>query len=111
MFNIKSTFLLKTTEEKKCLQIFNIIAYNFICFKCGLVEDETVPDIMQKLFVECVYLWGMCVYIFMDKILIYIYCKNCVQGRHALVYDIHSTNETWEWVDLKEVGCNLICLV
>lgn len=51
------------------------------------------------------------VYIFMEKILIYIYCETCVQGRHALVYDIHTTNETWEWVDLKEVGCNLICLV
>lgn len=25
------------------------------------------------------------------------------QGRHALVYDINTTNETWEWVNLKEV--------
>ncbi|KAF3603020.1 hypothetical protein F2Q69_00038677, partial [Brassica cretica] len=25
------------------------------------------------------------------------------QGRHALVYDIHAANETWEWVDLKEI--------
>lgn len=26
-----------------------------------------------------------------------------LQGRHALVYDIHTANETWEWVNLKEV--------
>lgn len=26
------------------------------------------------------------------------------QGRHALVYDINTANETWEWVDLKEVN-------
>ena len=25
------------------------------------------------------------------------------QGRHALVYDINTANETWEWVNLKEV--------
>ncbi|CAN7117371.1 unnamed protein product [Brassica rapa subsp. narinosa] len=25
------------------------------------------------------------------------------QGRHALVYDINAINETWEWVDLKEI--------
>ncbi|KAL0676022.1 hypothetical protein Bca4012_004003 [Brassica carinata] len=24
-------------------------------------------------------------------------------GRHALVYDINAINETWEWVDLKEI--------
>ncbi|GLT44713.1 hypothetical protein SLA2020_185970 [Shorea laevis] len=24
-------------------------------------------------------------------------------GRHALVYDINTPNETWEWVDLKEI--------
>ncbi|XP_030457893.1 protein EMSY-LIKE 1 isoform X1 [Syzygium oleosum] len=29
---------------------------------------------------------------------------NPVEGRHALVYDIHTTNETWEWVDLKEIS-------
>ncbi|XP_059646379.1 protein EMSY-LIKE 1-like isoform X4 [Cornus florida] len=28
---------------------------------------------------------------------------NPVEGRHALVYDIHTANETWEWIDLKEV--------
>ncbi|KAL5983368.1 hypothetical protein ACLOJK_017452 [Asimina triloba] len=28
---------------------------------------------------------------------------NPVDGRHALVYDINTTNETWEWVDLKEI--------
>ncbi|ANM70675.1 ENT domain [Arabidopsis suecica] len=28
---------------------------------------------------------------------------NPVEGRHALVYDINSANETWEWVNLKEV--------
>ncbi|XP_044508961.1 protein EMSY-LIKE 1-like isoform X2 [Mangifera indica] len=28
---------------------------------------------------------------------------NPVEGRHALVYDIHTTNETWEWVNLKEI--------
>lgn len=27
-----------------------------------------------------------------------------LQGRHALVYDINTANETWEWVDLKEVS-------
>ncbi|KAL1293555.1 hypothetical protein HN51_054209 [Arachis hypogaea] len=25
-------------------------------------------------------------------------------GRHALVYDIRTANETWEWVDLKEIS-------
>ncbi|XP_021893922.1 protein EMSY-LIKE 1 isoform X2 [Carica papaya] len=25
-------------------------------------------------------------------------------GRHALVYDIGTANETWEWVDLKEIS-------
>ncbi|XP_031379203.1 protein EMSY-LIKE 1 isoform X2 [Punica granatum] len=29
---------------------------------------------------------------------------NPVEGRHALVYDIHTANETWEWVDLKEIS-------
>ncbi|PSS14517.1 Protein EMSY-LIKE like [Actinidia chinensis var. chinensis] len=28
---------------------------------------------------------------------------NPIEGRHALVYDINSANETWEWVNLKEV--------
>lgn len=28
---------------------------------------------------------------------------NPVDGRHALVYDINTANETWEWVDLKEI--------
>lgn len=28
---------------------------------------------------------------------------NPAEGRHALVYDIHKANETWEWVDLKEI--------
>ncbi|XP_060958568.1 protein EMSY-LIKE 1 isoform X2 [Cannabis sativa] len=28
---------------------------------------------------------------------------NDVEGRHALVYDINTANETWEWVDLKEI--------
>ncbi|XP_057982518.1 protein EMSY-LIKE 3 isoform X2 [Malania oleifera] len=26
------------------------------------------------------------------------------EGRHALVYDIRTANETWEWVDLKEIS-------
>ncbi|XP_054784862.1 protein EMSY-LIKE 1-like isoform X1 [Prosopis cineraria] len=26
------------------------------------------------------------------------------QGRHALVYDINTPSETWEWVDLKEIS-------
>ncbi|KAK4789558.1 hypothetical protein SAY86_016862 [Trapa natans] len=26
------------------------------------------------------------------------------EGRHALVYDIHTANETWEWVNLKEIS-------
>lgn len=30
-------------------------------------------------------------------------CDALFQGRHALVYDIGTTNETWEWVNLKEV--------
>lgn len=25
------------------------------------------------------------------------------QGQHALVYDINTARETWEWVDIKEV--------
>ncbi|XP_044485669.1 protein EMSY-LIKE 1 isoform X2 [Mangifera indica] len=29
---------------------------------------------------------------------------NPVEGRHALVYDIHTANETWEWVNLKEIS-------
>ncbi|XP_019428770.1 PREDICTED: protein EMSY-LIKE 3-like isoform X1 [Lupinus angustifolius] len=28
---------------------------------------------------------------------------NSVEGRHALVYDINSADETWEWVNLKEI--------
>ncbi|XP_062112231.1 protein EMSY-LIKE 1-like isoform X1 [Humulus lupulus] len=28
---------------------------------------------------------------------------NDVEGRHALVYDINTAHETWEWVDLKEI--------
>ena len=28
---------------------------------------------------------------------------SAVDGRHALVYDMNTPNETWEWVDLKEV--------
>ncbi|KAG7027775.1 Protein EMSY-LIKE 3 [Cucurbita argyrosperma subsp. argyrosperma] len=26
-----------------------------------------------------------------------------VKGQHALVYDINTTRETWEWVDIKEI--------
>ncbi|KAH7864508.1 hypothetical protein Vadar_030314 [Vaccinium darrowii] len=29
---------------------------------------------------------------------------NTVEGRHALVYDIGTTNETWEWVNLAEIS-------
>ncbi|KAK4581698.1 hypothetical protein RGQ29_025035 [Quercus rubra] len=29
---------------------------------------------------------------------------NSTEGRHALVYDINTANETWEWVDLKEIS-------
>ncbi|KAH1261884.1 Protein EMSY-LIKE 3 [Glycine max] len=29
---------------------------------------------------------------------------NPADGRHALVYDINKVNETWEWVDLKEIS-------
>ncbi|XP_018475392.2 protein EMSY-LIKE 3 [Raphanus sativus] len=29
---------------------------------------------------------------------------NPVEGRHALVYDISTPNETWEWVNLKEIS-------
>ncbi|WZZ22959.1 protein EMSY-LIKE 2 [Brassica rapa] len=28
---------------------------------------------------------------------------NAVEGLHALVYDLNTANETWEWVDLKEI--------
>ncbi|CAH2073806.1 unnamed protein product [Thlaspi arvense] len=28
---------------------------------------------------------------------------NVTEGRHALVYDINTPTETWEWVDLKEI--------
>lgn len=28
---------------------------------------------------------------------------NADEGRHALVYDINTASETWEWVDLKEI--------
>ncbi|CAM8978469.1 unnamed protein product [Rhodiola kirilowii] len=27
-----------------------------------------------------------------------------LQGRHALVYDMYSADETWEWVNLKEIS-------
>ncbi|KAL0308863.1 UNVERIFIED_CONTAM: protein EMSY-LIKE 3 [Sesamum radiatum] len=33
---------------------------------------------------------------------------NPVEGRHALVYDIGTENETWEWVNLSEVYTCLI---
>ncbi|MED6130879.1 Protein EMSY-LIKE 3, variant 2 [Stylosanthes scabra] len=29
---------------------------------------------------------------------------NHSEGRHALVYDMNATNETWEWVNLKEIS-------
>ncbi|KAL6987019.1 hypothetical protein U1Q18_012778 [Sarracenia purpurea var. burkii] len=29
---------------------------------------------------------------------------NPVEGRHALVYDINTKKETWEWVNLKEIS-------
>ncbi|RDY01412.1 Protein EMSY-LIKE 3, partial [Mucuna pruriens] len=29
---------------------------------------------------------------------------NAAEGRHALVYDMNSANETWEWVNLKEMS-------
>nr|XP_043624288.1 protein EMSY-LIKE 3-like [Erigeron canadensis] len=29
---------------------------------------------------------------------------NSVEGRHALVYDIDTINETWEWVNLAEIS-------
>ncbi|XP_057994880.1 protein EMSY-LIKE 3 isoform X5 [Hevea brasiliensis] len=29
---------------------------------------------------------------------------NPVEGRHALVYDINTVDETWEWVNLKEIS-------
>ncbi|XP_043691404.1 protein EMSY-LIKE 3-like isoform X1 [Telopea speciosissima] len=29
---------------------------------------------------------------------------NPVEGRHALVYDINTPDETWEWVNLKEIS-------
>ncbi|KAK6928646.1 ENT domain [Dillenia turbinata] len=29
---------------------------------------------------------------------------NAVEGRHALVYDIGTANETWEWVNLSEIS-------
>ncbi|KAK7267352.1 hypothetical protein RIF29_20021 [Crotalaria pallida] len=29
---------------------------------------------------------------------------NPAEGRHALVYDINTASETWEWVDLKEIS-------
>ncbi|KAL5539871.1 hypothetical protein UlMin_043570 [Ulmus minor] len=29
---------------------------------------------------------------------------NPVEGRHALVYDMNRPNETWEWVNLKEIS-------
>lgn len=30
------------------------------------------------------------------------------QGRHALVYDINTADETWEWVNLKEVNDSVV---
>ncbi|KAM7272562.1 hypothetical protein ACFE04_027225 [Oxalis oulophora] len=29
---------------------------------------------------------------------------NPIEGRHALVYDINTTDETWEWVNLKDIS-------
>ncbi|KAK1429089.1 hypothetical protein QVD17_11290 [Tagetes erecta] len=31
---------------------------------------------------------------------------NPVEGRHALVYDIKTVNEAWEWVNLREISPN-----
>ena len=31
------------------------------------------------------------------------FVQQLIKGRHALVYDISTPNETWEWVNLKEV--------
>jgi hypothetical protein len=32
-----------------------------------------------------------------------------LQGLYALVYDINTANETWEWVDFKEVHDHFLC--
>jgi hypothetical protein len=32
-----------------------------------------------------------------------------LQGLYALVYDINTANETWEWVDFKEVHDLFLC--
>lgn len=34
-------------------------------------------------------------------------CYCFVQGLHALVYDMGTAQETWEWVNLKEVNLTL----
>lgn len=34
-------------------------------------------------------------------------CYCFVQGMHALVYDMGTSQETWEWVNLKEVNLTL----
>jgi hypothetical protein len=38
-------------------------------------------------------------------------CYCFVQGLHALVYDMGTAQETWEWVNLKEVNLILNLLV
>lgn len=43
--------------------------------------------------------------LFMCQLLAFVLLiSNCCQGLHALVYDIHTDNETWEWVNLNEVN-------
>lgn len=44
----------------------------------------------------------LCLHNFFDWL--YILFIFFYQGRHALVYDIGTANETWEWVNLSEVN-------
>lgn len=48
---------------------------------------------------------GLCIRCRFNVLLVIPHCIFLIhfQGRHALVYDIGTANETWEWVNLAEV--------
>ena len=67
---------------------------------------------------ECSQIWHFDVPLHVELWFNLLFAKHC-QGRHALVYDINTSNESLEWVNLKEVrikgyassieSSNLVC--
>ncbi|XP_018675785.2 protein EMSY-LIKE 3 isoform X1 [Musa acuminata AAA Group] len=54
---------------------------------------------------EVASVWSIRTSLFMCQLLAFaLLISNCCQGLHALVYDIHTDNETWEWVNLNEIA-------